>query len=275
MMVAPLFTGLILTSILALQTAPMTLVITFWALTPLCAMLVERFVYPTPLKVTCSMLSFLALMICGCMVYTMHMDWRQGVTGIEWALLNNFLAVGDRLVQRYMLAKDQNPVNISKTGCTLLNNVFGLVPLTIAALWLQEFRDVPQAILALDAWGYIWVLLSCCVGCGISYTGVWVQSLISATSFMVLVNANKFLIIFLEVLVWKEKDITNLQVIAASISVLAGIGFGKAKECAEQKTDDAMRGESLCNPQILKPSHYEPAEPDEATTSSSAGCNVP
>ena len=37
--------------------------------------------------------------------------------------------------------------------------------------------------------------MSCLVGFGISYTGIWVQSMISAASFLVLVNANKFAII--------------------------------------------------------------------------------
>jgi len=263
MMVAPLFMGLLLTSVLALQTAPMTLVITFRALSPLCAMLVERFFYPTPLKVSGPMLLFLALMICGCMVYTIGLDWRKGVTGIEWALLNNFLAVGDRLMQRYMLAKDQSPVDISKSGCTLLNNLFGLLPLAIAALCLQEYREVPQAIAALDAWGYTWVLLSCVVGCCISYTGVWVQSLISATSFMVLVNANKFLIIFLEVLVMKEKDITYVQVLAASITVMASVGFGKAKACAEEEADNALK--ECLSWRALRTSKYQCANLEETT----------
>ena len=36
-------------------------------------------------------------------------------------------AIGDRLLQRLMLAKEQHPVNISRAGVALINNVMGFM----------------------------------------------------------------------------------------------------------------------------------------------------
>lgn len=267
-LVTPFFMGMLLTSILALKNAPMTLVITFRALSPLFAMVVERFVYPTPIKVSWFMIWCIVFMVMGAAIYATFIDiggqhkeleckhWSlpchrkaeaeeeehrsKFIAGVSFAILNNFFAVGDRLMQRYMLAKEQNPVNISKSGCTVLNNALGLIPLLVVGLCMGEQTSVQPAFEKLDLMGYVWVILSCFVGCGISYTGVWVQSLISATSFMVLINANKFFIIFLEVFVLKKKEVTAMQVWGATITILASIAFGKAKALAEQEASGLL-----------------------------------
>merc|ERR1712117_513436 len=151
-----------------------------------------------------------------------------------WAVLNNFFAVGDRLLQRLMLAKDQAPVDISKTGVTLLNNLLGMVPLLAAALLTNEFPKVQPAVQSLDALGITWITISCFVGVGISYTGVWAQSLISATSFLVLINANKFAILFIEVFVMKDKTLGVWQLTGATVSILSAVLYGKAREAVEK-----------------------------------------
>jgi len=79
---------------------------------------------------------------------------------------------------------------------------------------------------------------------GISYTGIWAQSLISATSFLVLVNANKFVIIFLEVLAMHKAPLGPRQIIGAVITIAAGAAYGKAREMLElqqSKTRDNER----------------------------------
>lgn len=230
-MVVPFYTGMLLTSILALKHAPMTLVVVFRVASPLVSLMVERF-YPEPLRISPLMVLSMGLMFTGACMYTMHLP-RSSLKGIEWVLLNIFLAVGDRLLQRLMLAKDQCPVDISKTGVTLLNNFLGMVPLLLVAFWKKEFAEVPAAVAKLDATGMIWVSCSCVVGVGISYCGIWAQSLISATSFLVLVNANKFAIIFLEAFIIGNKTLTPMQWMGASVTILAGIGYGKARELVE------------------------------------------
>jgi hypothetical protein len=246
-MVVPFFTGMLLSSILALKEAPMSLTITFRAVSPLVALLIEQF-YPHPLRISIGMLGAIAVMLSGVALYTTGLD-QSDYHGIFWVFMNNLFAIGDRLLQRLMLAKDQSPVDISKSAVTLLNNLLGMIPLLVVILINGEYMEIPQAVEALDHWGLVWVIASCFVGVGISYTGIWVQSLISATSFLVLVNANKFVIIFLEAFIMHTKVLTPLQIIGASITIFAGILYGKAREAVETEVDASGEKQKLLQQQ--------------------------
>lgn len=71
---------------------------------------------------------------------------------------------------------------------------------------------------------------------GISYTGIWAQSLISATSFLILINVNKFAIIGIEA-VFMDKQLTMAQIVGAVITIIAGVSYGKAQEALTEKKD--------------------------------------
>jgi len=233
-MVVPFFCGMLLTSMFALSNASMTTVVTFRAISPLIALSIERF-YPNPLKVTPAIIACIMAMIGGAIIYAHEMDISDR-SAIGWLALNNFFAIGDRLLQRLMLAKDQDPVDISKTGVTLLNNSLAMLPLAVVAYFTGEFRDLGQAVSTMDHMGFFWVGMSCVVSVGISYCGIWAQSLISATSFLVLVNASKFFIIFLETFVMGTKSMTPVQILGATIAVMAAAAYGQARSQAEAST---------------------------------------
>jgi len=247
--VIPFFAGMLLTSMFALSAASMTTVVTFRAVSPLIAMSIERF-YPNPLKITPAIIGCIVVMIGGAVVYAGVMEASEfGALG--WLLLNNFFAIGDRLLQRLMLAKDQNPVNMSKTAITLVNNVGGSLALFVAMAFTGEYSQIGGALAALSNMDIFWVVASCIVSVGISYTGVWAQSLIPATSFLVLVNANKFFIIFLEAFILKTKTLSATQVCGAIIVILASCAYGKAREYAEMDAKGQEKTEST--PIIAKP----------------------
>jgi GDP-mannose transporter len=249
-MVVPFFTGMLLSSILALKFAPMSLVVVFRTLSPLLSLLVER-MYPDPLRISCLMVASIAIMVVGAGLYTSAMH-RSGLGGIGWVFLNIFFAVGDRLLQRLMLAKDQSPVDISKTGITLLNNLEGLLPLLVVMFVKNEFAEIPETVAGLTTSGYVWVTLSCLVGIAISYTGIWAQSMISATSFLVLVNANKFVIIFIEAFCLKTKALTPIQVVGACVTIIGGVCYGKAREQLEKEVKAKREQEPLNRPRDSK-----------------------
>lgn len=234
MMVVPFFCGMLLTSMFALSNASMTTVVTFRAISPLIALSIERF-YPSPLRVTPAIVACIMAMIGGALIYAHEMDISDRAA-IGWLVLNNFFAIGDRLLQRLMLGKDQDPVDISKTGVTLLNNSLAMIPLAFVAYFTGEFKDVGSAVSNLDHTGVCLVAVSCVVSLGISYCGIWAQSLISATSFLVLVNANKFFIIFLETFIMGTKSMTPIQILGATIAVLAAAAYGEARSQAEAET---------------------------------------
>jgi len=245
-MVAPFFSGMLLTSILALKSAPMSLVVTLRCLSPLGALLVERF-YPNPLAITWETILSIMVMFGGAAMYVFQVADSSHMAGIGWVFFNSVIAVIERCLQRYMLSKDQNPVDISKTGVTLINNLLGSVPLAIAAYATGEFSHVPAAIGHLSRLDAFYLLMSCIIGLGISYTGVWAQSLISATSFLVMVNANKFVIIGIEAFVMHSKALTFTQICGACITILGACLYGQARqrvETAAKQLEEAQETET-------------------------------
>lgn len=235
-LVVPFFLGMLLTSMFALRAAPMSLVITFRALSPVFSLVAEQF-YPSPPAVTMVHLLPLAIIVFGAWCYAKEMD-QSSMTwaGVGWVMLNSVFAVGDRLLQYLFLGKDQRPVDISKIGVTLLNNLLGMVPLALVALYVEEHKQLVAVASELNSLGVFWIVCSCVVGVGISFTGILVQSIISATSFLVMINANKFVIILLEVCYLHDsKMLTPLQIVGAFIAVLGSVVYGWAKGEAEKQ----------------------------------------
>lgn len=250
--VAPFFAGVLLTSMFALHHAPLSLVVVFRGLAPIFGLGAEMF-YPTPIKVDRDTLLCLVVMLVGVGLYCKDLKDTSHFKAIGWVLLNNLFVVGDRLLQRLMLAKDQWPVDISKTSCTLLNNVFGLIPLLIAAQIVQEYGKAPMVVENLHSAGIMWLTLSCVVGVGIAYAGVWTQSLINATSFLVLATANKFFVLIIEVCFMRSKTLTPFQLVGASLTILAGVYYGKARQALDNQETKAQSAPLLNKDQKLAP----------------------
>lgn len=235
-MVVPFYCGMLLTSILALKTAPMTLVIVLRNTSPLMTLVFERF-YPEPLQISKYMLGSICLMIVGAMMYVWQLpldSWQ----GIGWVLLNSAIAVVDRLLQRLLLSKEQCPVDISKAGITLINNLVGLLPVGLAIYASGEVSALPLALSKLTRWDQFFIGMSCVIGLAISYTSIWAQSLISATSFLVMINANKFVIIGIEAFGMHSKTLTPLQIVGASLTILGGVLYGKSRQAIEEEAEE-------------------------------------
>mmetsp|Transcript_58315 Transcript_58315/g.162540 ORF Transcript_58315/g.162540 Transcript_58315/m.162540 type:complete len:320 (-) Transcript_58315:97-1056(-) len=233
--VVPFFSGVLLSSMFALSRAPMSLVIVFRGLAPIFSLLAERF-YPEPLKVNQPMLCTLFALLGGVFMYIYDVPLKNNLGGIVFVLLNNFFVVGDRLLQRLMLGRDQAPVDISKESVTIINNSFGTIPLLIVAVFLGEPAKIPMAVQSLDVFGWLWIVLSCLVGVGIAYTGIWTQSLITATSFLVLACSNKFFVLLIEVFIIGSKVLAPKQFLGAIVTIVAGVWYGKVRQEAERKS---------------------------------------
>jgi len=234
-MVVPFYCGMLLTSMLALKTAPMTLVIVLRNTSPLMTLVFERF-YPEPLRINFGMLVSIVVMILGALMYVRELpitNWQ----GVGWVMLNSSLAVVDRLLQRLLLSKEQCPVDISRAGITLINNFCGMLPVGLAAYFKGELRFLPQALSNLGRLDQSYVAISCVVGLAISYTSIWTQQLISATSFLVMINANKFIIIGIEAFGMHTKALSFLQILGASLTVLGGVMYGKARQATEEEEE--------------------------------------
>ena len=236
LLVVPFYCSMLMTSILALRSAPMSLIIVLRNISPLFALAVERF-YPDPLRISGLMLFSILVMVFGAGMYVSHLP-REHLNGVGWALLNCAAAVADRLLQRLLLSKDQQPVDISKAGITLINNSVSLIPVGIALCVKGELSELPLKYAVLTFTDKVYIGLTCVIGLSISYTGIWAQSLISATSFLVMVNANKFVIICIEAFGLHAKALSLLQVAGASIAILGGVLYSREREALQEEREE-------------------------------------
>ncbi|CAE7285665.1 GFT1 [Symbiodinium natans] len=244
--VVPAFCGMLLTSILALKKAPMSLVIVLRSASPLFSLLIERF-YPEPLRISGQMIGAVLVMMAGAAMYVSQLH-SEHWEGIGWVMLNSVVAVCDRLLQRLLLSKAfsgllergfaWDPLYLEFYGFYLLVIRMGLIPVGLAAYLTGEMSQLPGAYAHLTSLDKVYIGLSCVIGLSIGFTGIWAQSLISATSFLVMVNANKFVIIGIEALGMHTKVLTHGQILGACLSILGGILYGKARQQIEQEEEE-------------------------------------
>lgn len=251
-LVAPFFAGTLLTNILSLKYSSMTMVIVFRALSPLLSLACEQ-LYPEPVRLSPYSVGAILVMFAGASTYTMSLPSTEFKDGIHWVLLNILFAVGDRLLQRLMLARQQDPVDISMTAAALLNSLFGQIPVLIVMYYQREFLEIPGAVASLTVTGRVWVALSCTVSVGMGYVSIWAQSRITATSFLVLMNANKFIIIFLEAFCLSTTSLTPVQIASACVAVLGGICYSNSRP------GGAARGKAAGESQPLVQKQPQPA----------------
>ncbi|CAK9003381.1 unnamed protein product [Durusdinium trenchii] len=219
-LVAPCFAGMLLTS---MPLGTVTLVIVVRAMSPMFALMAEMN-RSSVLHVNRQMILSIFIMVLGALLYTKDLEFRH-LVGVGWIAVNTCFSVLTRLLQRKMLAADQNPVDISKSGCSLINNALGLLPLLVTAYFTGEVHSAPAALMSLTQRETNLMVISCVVAVGISYTNIWCQSLISATSMLILVNANRFLVILLDALLLRTDQLSPSQLAGAVITILGGMAL--------------------------------------------------
>lgn len=161
----------------------------------------------------------------GVWMYEAH-DVQFSAAGLFFLLLNLVLACAERMLQRHFLAVQK--VEVSKPALMLLNNGIGaalaLVVLLVmspkeAKLLYHAMRHKPGTGLAVAA--------SCLLGCAISYTGLWLQRLVTATSFMVLGSLTKLMVIAWGIVFLGDAS-GFLSIMGAAISVGGGFAYAHA-----------------------------------------------
>eukprot|EP00435_Cladocopium_sp_Y103_P031498 s1126_g8.t1 len=160
------------------------------------------------------------MMVLGALMYVSRLSGNHW-QGVGWVFLNSAIAVGDRLLQRLLLSKDQKPVDISKSGITFINNAVGMIPVGMAAYWKGELQQLPVVFATLSSWE-TWLEYEVC----------------QEACFLVMVNANKFLIIGIEAFGMHTKVLTLTQLLGATLSILGGVCYGRARQQMEDEVDE-------------------------------------
>jgi len=143
-------------------------------------------------------------------------------------VFNMVLAASDRLVQRYLLT---GPCKTMPSGaCTVVNNGLGMIPALSLALASNQLALVPSDIQSHTGFGdprlLVLLLMSGFVGIGICYFGFEAQREMSATSFFVMQNMSKVLVVGAGVLLFDDPIRSPLSLFGLVLSLGGSFLYG-------------------------------------------------
>eukprot|EP00467_Chlorarachnion_reptans_P025748 CAMPEP_0114495910 /NCGR_PEP_ID=MMETSP0109-20121206/5481_1 /TAXON_ID=29199 /ORGANISM="Chlorarachnion reptans, Strain CCCM449" /LENGTH=444 /DNA_ID=CAMNT_0001673133 /DNA_START=69 /DNA_END=1403 /DNA_ORIENTATION=- len=187
------FVGMLATSMMAYKNCSLGTVVVIRMISPLLGLLVELSFNRAKFVASPHTFASLGVIMLGVVLYAIFQKGIQGqMWGIIFMILNMFIATGERLAQRYLMA--ESPVDMSDSGLMLYNNSVCTLAMPLMMLAFNEWPMV-DAITHVSVGGWAFIVWSCMCGACISYTAFRAQRRISATSFLVVVNMNKFVVV--------------------------------------------------------------------------------
>ena len=239
-----LFVIMLASSMFALDRASMGAIVVFRNVAPLITLAVERMLQER-VELDAQTAASLVYVLGGVWLYVSH-DVSFSREGLGFMLLNMAAAVLERILQRRMIAVE--PIDVSKTGMMLLNNAVALLPAT-ALLYATGEHTRWGELRQLDAVGWAMLGASCVNAVAISWAGINAQGYVTATTFMVLANMNKFAVIAFGVAFLHEAR--SWQAIAGCVIALSGgAWYARARsqlaaKAAAAAAADASAGRAL------------------------------
>jgi len=234
------FAGMLASSIYALKETTLSTVLILRSILPIFTLFAEKRLFNSPATLSTSIICSIMVCLVGTAIY--------GCTSLSvtpWAvkliLLNCVVTVADRLLQRSMLSSPN--FSVSLPLCMIINNVCGIVPMLILAAVTGEVHTWGGilATSSVSSWG--WAIASGFLGCCLGYLGLHCSKLFSATSILMLLNLNKVFVIFIGVLIFKDK-FTTLASVGCSLALGGAIWYGYVRlpsETALAKDTEATR----------------------------------
>ncbi|CAK0801214.1 unnamed protein product [Prorocentrum cordatum] len=212
-------------------------------MTPLIVLPVERTLMPADKRPRLSymVLISMSLMLCGTLMYGEGIG-HVSVIGCVFAFTNMLLAVSDRLIQRRLLTTECT--GLASSVCTVTNNALGSVPALLLAGATHQISDMASPEKR-ASWTDLRVLtllaLSGAIGIGICYLGFECQRAITATSFFVLQNFSKVVVVVCGITFFGDPISSPLAVAGLVLSIGGSFCYGKAQmslqeQAAKQKT---------------------------------------
>eukprot|EP00746_Dinoflagellata_sp_MGD_P131073 gnl/MRDRNA2_/MRDRNA2_64892_c0_seq1.p1 gnl/MRDRNA2_/MRDRNA2_64892_c0~~gnl/MRDRNA2_/MRDRNA2_64892_c0_seq1.p1 ORF type:complete len:451 (-),score=37.96 gnl/MRDRNA2_/MRDRNA2_64892_c0_seq1:111-1463(-) len=218
-MVVPfLFSGILATSLCALKYTTVYTVMVLRSALPLFTVGIEEVLVGSQKHVTSWHILCMLLALGGTVVYS---RWNLSVTAQSawWMSCNMLIIVMDRGLQRYLL-NDPN-FHVTPQLCSFITNAVGIFPMLGIAAWSGEIHQWDEAILDISPTSWFWVLVSGSCGCCLGYLALHTQKLVCVTTFLMMQNMNKLVVLIASVLVFGD---TFTFISAAGCAVSLG-GF--------------------------------------------------
>jgi len=245
--IVPVFyAGMLNSSLFAFDYVSLSLMIVFRNLAPLGTMLVESFVMDAQHapKVTLPAVLAIMMMVMGALLSTIGQSDASWI-GLAVVLLNTLLAITDRLIQRRLLVSECTDLPLST--CMVLNNSLGMIPTFAIAMATNEVQTIPAHHTAwTDPATLSLISLSGLMGLGIGFYGLMCQKAMTATSFQVLQNLTKVVLVFAGIYVFGDDMSTHTLQGGMALSIMgsAAYGLARASEAAD-KNAGSGEGQAL------------------------------
>lgn len=232
-----LFAVMLATSMLALHYSTTGAVVVTRNIAPIITLAIEAVAKE---KVAVDLWTVLALLytLIGVILY-MANDISFSLIGFVCMCINMTAAVFERIVERRLLAVE--PVDISKMALVLITNVVAIAPVSLILWPTHEAKDWPTLRMYDDdgvkqhEWtAYLYLVLSCVVGVAIGWAGVNAQYYLTATSFLVLGNVNKFIVIGVGMAFMGEASSWQ-AVVGCFIAITGGLAYASARRKLDNK----------------------------------------
>mmetsp|Transcript_2245 Transcript_2245/g.3581 ORF Transcript_2245/g.3581 Transcript_2245/m.3581 type:complete len:369 (-) Transcript_2245:502-1608(-) len=217
------FTLMLMASMLAYQFCTLGTIVVIGALCPLLTLPVEMFAFKeNPLIVTKHTVGSMVITVVGVAMYGMFQGKLRGqLIGISAMVGKTIINVYYQTRMRYLMVED--PVDINDEGMMLYNNGIALIATMITVFVLSEHEGLTSDAQDLSQKEWSWVLGSCVCCYAISYFSFRCQRLVSATSFHILGNVAKIVVVLFGWVVLQESY--NLKSAFAVAIALIGAGW--------------------------------------------------
>ena len=195
----------------------------------------------------------LVIILIGSFLYGFH-DVEVTLLGFILISTNTIIACINRLIERYVMSTIN--VNMSISGMMLLNNGLGFILLQPLLFTLESLTDIKKDLHGLSDTSTVWLCGSIICGFAISFAGLNLQRRISATSFMITTNVNKFIVIYVDIMLW-NKQFNLLTALGATLAIFGGILYGYMVKVLVQEKYEPLESYDNPNEDSKSPSDFE------------------
>jgi drug/metabolite transporter (DMT)-like permease len=239
-------------SLFGYQYLSLTLVTVFRNLAPLVTMAVEKCIMAPEHqpKATFPVVASMLVMIVGAILFSWTEDAFSWI-GLGLIVVNTFLAIFDRVLQRRLLVQECKDLPLPV--CMIINNSLGILP-TICVAWASNEVAGFQEPATIANWSdpgiLVLVLMSGFMGLFIGLSGLMCQKAMTATSFQVLQNMSKVVVVTLGVYIFGDKMNSPGRLIGMFLSLAGSLAYGYARTLEAAETKKAEESLPLVRPAL-------------------------
>jgi len=151
----------------------------------------------------------------------------DGYAGYVWLFIWWMLLALQMTYGKWMTEK----IEMTQWERVFYTNAFAIPPTILLFFFTGEFGNVSDVEMGDGAW--FWLIASCVMGVGISYSGWRTRSVITATTFTLVGVLNKMATIAFTVIVWPN-DTTAASILALVFCILFGLLYQDAPKRKER-----------------------------------------